>query len=99
MLVIVGRSGSGGTSVVGAITSLCLWREEALYMRVRGRTVAPVLRGWPPPGRDCRASLLVTKLDSLQLGFWSLGDVLAILWEAIRLSLDLGGGLSRVRRC
>ena len=67
-------------------------------MRVRGRTVAPVLRGWPPPERECRASLLVTKLDSLQLGFLSLGGVLAILWEAVRLSLDLGGGMSGVRR-
>ena len=85
--------------MVGAITYLCLWSEEPLYMRVCRRTVAPVLRGWPPLGRECRASLLVTKLDSLQLGFLSLGDVLAILWEAVRLSLDLGGDLSGVRRC
>ena len=98
MLMIVGRSGSGEISVVGAIMCLCLWSEEALNTRVRGWTVAPVLRGWPPPRRECHASLLVTKLDSLQLGFWSLGDVLAILWEAVRLSLDLDGGLSGVRR-
>ena len=84
--------------MVGAITCVCLWSEEALYVRVRGWTVASVLRGWPPPGRECRAWLLVTKLDSLQLGFWSLGDVLAILWDAVRLSLDLDGGLSGVRR-
>ncbi len=83
-------------------------------MRVRGRTVAPVLRGWPPPGRECRASLLVTKLNLLHLGFLSLGDVSSILWEAVQLSLDLGpwdlgpafvgmdpwgGGPSGVRRC
>jgi hypothetical protein len=83
-------------------------------MRVRGRTVAPVLRGWPPLGRECRASLLVTKLSLLHLDFWPLGDVSAILWEAVRLSLVLGpwdpgpalvgmdpwgGGPSGVRRC
>ena len=44
-------------------------------MRVRGRTVAPVLRGWPPHGRECRASLLVAKLNLLHLGFWSGGCI------------------------
>jgi hypothetical protein len=107
----VGTYGSRGDSQISRIPCDCVCSG---FRVVRGRTVAPVVRGWPPNGRECRASVLVTKLDSLHLNIWSRGGVLAILWEAARLALDLGpwypghalveidplgGSMSGVRRC